>query len=341
MPEIITAKVDKIAINPFRRLHDYPYVQSKLDALERSIDEVGLWPSIIARSGGGHKYEIAFGHHRLEAAKRRKLKEVPLIVEQLSDRQMLQYMGRENLEDYNANFLIQLESWEAAMKSGLFPACAGKTPDAIDIARLLGWTELREDNQQLNATARACQAAYGLIQGGYSSRDDFEGQTVRGARDIAETGWMRVQQLNKFAATHKTCATETEKEKQRLGKAITTTATQVREGRVKSREIRGTLAFNYMSNPGNRPSPLFEAFANEIAKNLQRTLNTDADSVKLAGIEKVLEQITLIEDAAALRRLDVELVNLGERANGWRKRLTPTKEKVVQLRALEDGRASK
>jgi hypothetical protein len=25
-------------------------------------------------------------------------------------------MGRENMEDYNADFLVMLESWEAAMK---------------------------------------------------------------------------------------------------------------------------------------------------------------------------------------------------------------------------------
>ena len=30
---------------------------------------------------------------------------------------MLQFMGRENGEDYNADFLVMLETWEAATRS--------------------------------------------------------------------------------------------------------------------------------------------------------------------------------------------------------------------------------
>ncbi len=42
-------------------------------------------------------------------------------------------MGRENLEDYNASFLIILETWEAVALS----AFAGKSSKPIDIAELL------------------------------------------------------------------------------------------------------------------------------------------------------------------------------------------------------------
>jgi hypothetical protein len=64
--------------------------------------------------------------------------------------------GRENLEDYNAVFLIQLESWEAALKSGLALWSQSKTHQAIEIAKLLGWTEQHGETPQLNRTARAC-----------------------------------------------------------------------------------------------------------------------------------------------------------------------------------------
>ena len=48
---------------------------------------------------------------------------------------MLEYMGRENMEDYNADFLTMLNSWEAAVKfSGAIPQ---KIKD-IEIARVLG-----------------------------------------------------------------------------------------------------------------------------------------------------------------------------------------------------------
>src|SRR5215831_1330877 len=121
MPEIVSAAIDRIANNPYRRLHAYPFIEKKLQALQHSIEDVGLWPSVMARPLKGKlwDYELAFGHHRLEAARRQGLKSIQLISETLSDIQMLQYMGRENLEDYDSSFLIQLESWEAAVKSGL------------------------------------------------------------------------------------------------------------------------------------------------------------------------------------------------------------------------------
>jgi hypothetical protein len=37
---------------------------------------------------------------------------------------MLQFMGRENGEDYNAEFLVMLNTWEAAAR--FFPRMRGK-----------------------------------------------------------------------------------------------------------------------------------------------------------------------------------------------------------------------
>jgi hypothetical protein len=92
-----------------------------------------------------------------------QLKSIPLIVRDLTDKQMLQFMGRENLEDYNADFLCMLETWEAAAK---FAASidAEKRPPLV-IAQLLGWTDPRTDRDgapMLNMTARACNAAHSL-----------------------------------------------------------------------------------------------------------------------------------------------------------------------------------
>jgi hypothetical protein len=62
--------------------------------------------------------------------------------------------GRENLEDYNAVFLIQLGSWEAALKSGFAPVRNGKPPQPIEIAKLLGWVQFHggAKTPQLNLT---------------------------------------------------------------------------------------------------------------------------------------------------------------------------------------------
>jgi hypothetical protein len=47
-------------------------------------------------------------------------------------------MGRENMEDYNADFLCMLETWEAGVGFGSARAEQARKP--IDIAKLLGWT---------------------------------------------------------------------------------------------------------------------------------------------------------------------------------------------------------
>lgn len=49
-------------------------------------------------------------------------------------------MGRENMEDYNSDFLTMLETWEAAAEH-LFPSMDGNTTQPIAIAKLLGWAQ--------------------------------------------------------------------------------------------------------------------------------------------------------------------------------------------------------
>jgi ParB-like chromosome segregation protein Spo0J len=86
---------------------------AKLEALQHSIEGVGLWEGIIGRRVG-NRVQLDFGHHRIEAARRAGLTAIPIIIRDLNDEDMLRFLGRENLEDYNADFLVMLETWEAA-----------------------------------------------------------------------------------------------------------------------------------------------------------------------------------------------------------------------------------
>jgi hypothetical protein len=52
--------------------------------------------------------------------------------------EMLQFMARENVEDYNADFLFMFESWEAAIE---YSGRGRENVEAVDISRLLGWTD--------------------------------------------------------------------------------------------------------------------------------------------------------------------------------------------------------
>ena len=51
---------------------------------------------------------------------------------------MLQFMGRENMADYNADFLTMLQTWDAAVQH--MESKDSKPPQPIGIAYLLGWT---------------------------------------------------------------------------------------------------------------------------------------------------------------------------------------------------------
>ena len=92
---------------------------------------------------------------------------VPLIVVPLNDADMLRYMGRENLEDYSAQFLVMLEAWEAATKFIGRPD--GQDPQDIEIATILGWpprrSGQRENENTITDAAQASAAASKLIKG--------------------------------------------------------------------------------------------------------------------------------------------------------------------------------
>ena len=131
---------------------------------------------------------IAFGHHRCEAA-RQELGEkaaIDVVVRPLNDEQMLKFMGRENGEDYNADFLILLETYEAAER--FLARESVKSRQTVDIARFLGWTRHHPQRNidMANDAASACASASELLQGGYFKRTELAGLTVYDARQILD-----------------------------------------------------------------------------------------------------------------------------------------------------------
>jgi hypothetical protein len=81
--------------------------------------------------------------------------EVPLIIEALDDQKMLQFMGRENGEDYGTSFIVMLNTWEGAVKFfvksrkkvGFENVLSGRD---LDIARTLGWLTHDKDATRNN-----------------------------------------------------------------------------------------------------------------------------------------------------------------------------------------------
>jgi len=103
--ELKTVALSSLRPNPHRDLEQFPLLPEKVEALKESIAAVGFWEGVIARPAKDG-YEIAFGHHRVEAARQALGAEarVPLIVRDLADVEMYHFMARENLEENGWDF---------------------------------------------------------------------------------------------------------------------------------------------------------------------------------------------------------------------------------------------
>ena len=87
--------VSKIRANPFRRIASYPIDKAKVEALKTSIRETEFWDNILLREKPGKPglYELAYGHHRLQALKELGIAEIDVPVKDLDDATMLRIMA--------------------------------------------------------------------------------------------------------------------------------------------------------------------------------------------------------------------------------------------------------
>jgi len=331
MSKIKSIPITELNPNHNRHLADYPWNESKVKALQHSIEDVGMWESIIAREIDG-QYEMAFGHHRLEAAKRAGLKKVPVIVKALTDKQMLQYMGRENGEDYSTDYLVMLNTWDGAVR---YFAHAQIKSQPVDVARLLGWTRL--DNKGFDVmsyVAKACNAGHKMIAGGYINRDDLSGMSVRSASDIVSRAVSRMEAIDKAAKATSRPAKEAEHAKKMVAKGAVATAKQVQSGEIAKKDIKANVdanAYKAAVSSKVKDSPLFSTFGQSLSDRINKMLATDSTSEQLSEIAQHASSVVMAEDTATLDRIQFELEQLGKRTEAWSKKIVPTKTKVVSI----------
>jgi hypothetical protein len=317
MSKIVNVPLALIDSNPSRLHASYPFVEEKLDALRRSMEQdgVGCWAGIHARKVGD-RYQIAFGHHRIRAASQIGLTEVPLIISPLTDKQMVQWMGRENLDEYQASFAVLLETWEAAVT---FSRAHEARYQPIDVARLLGWVT----DGKMTQAARACSAAHSLIEAGHLERSTLDGISTRSASDIIERAQTRINQLDKLAASTKRPAKEVEQAKRHIAKAVVQTAKDVKAGHVAQRDIRSHLdvkAYRHAKD-AKQITPLFAAFGKALSDSIAKMLNNDAAAEKLQAVVDSLGKVELDTDREIVKRIQFDMGQLGERVTAWNKRL--------------------
>lgn len=159
--------LERIVPNPYRNIESYPISEARIEALVGSFERSGFWDgSIQGRPGENGDVEIAFGHHRVKAAKRMGIEELGIVVADRSEEDMLRMMADENFSEFGHDDLanaevvgavieaygagrIELGAVDSKDRSGGF-ATAGavtKSYTSTTVARFLGWGSERKDGR--------------------------------------------------------------------------------------------------------------------------------------------------------------------------------------------------
>ena len=106
--------VGEIRTNPYqpRKIFD----QAALEELAESIKEHGILQPIVVRKAG-ERYELVVGERRFRAAKLIKLKEVPAIIKELTDQQMMELAILENLQREDLTPIEEAEAYQKLMEA--------------------------------------------------------------------------------------------------------------------------------------------------------------------------------------------------------------------------------
>jgi ParB family chromosome partitioning protein len=110
--EIIYVHPDKIKPNPFQPREEFD--ETHIEELAQSIKEKGvIQPLLVRRSG--ENYELIAGERRLRACKYLGLKELPIIIKDVDDRDSLEYALIENIQRENLNPIEEAHAYQHLM----------------------------------------------------------------------------------------------------------------------------------------------------------------------------------------------------------------------------------
>lgn len=114
MSQTKNISLSKIKDNPWRDRVRNPINTETVDAIVSSIEKTRkYWVGTYGREVGEY-VELAFGHHRVEAAKAQGLTEIPISIEPFTDGEMLVWMASENVK---GELPVVLEAVNAAVKA--------------------------------------------------------------------------------------------------------------------------------------------------------------------------------------------------------------------------------
>ena len=141
MEEFKIVQIKDIQKNPYQPRKEFS--KEKIQELAQSIKENGLIQPIIVRKSPVLGYEILAGEIRYRASIAAGLSEVPVIVKQLSDQDMILHSIIENLQRENLNPIEEAKAYQSLIDKGFthteIAEKMGKSrPYITNLVRLLG-----------------------------------------------------------------------------------------------------------------------------------------------------------------------------------------------------------
>jgi len=141
MEEFKIVQIKDIQKNPYQPRKEFS--EEKIQELAQSIKENGLIQPIIVRKSPVLGYEILAGERRYRASIAAGLSEVPVIVKQLSDQDMMLHSIIENLQRENLNPIEESKAYQSLIYKGFthteIAEKMGKSrPYITNLVRLLG-----------------------------------------------------------------------------------------------------------------------------------------------------------------------------------------------------------
>ncbi|OIQ37912.1 MAG: chromosome partitioning protein ParB [Roseobacter sp. MedPE-SW] len=181
----VLVPIEKVVANP-----DQPrrqFLQEDLDDLTASIKEKGVLQPLIVRPRDGDFYEIVAGERRWRAAQAAQLHEVPVLIRDYSDVEMMEVAIIENIQRSDLNAMEEAQSYKQLMER--FGHTQEKMAEALGksrshIANLVRLLHLPEDvralvnDRKLSAgharalitSDNASELAQKIVKGGLSVR---------------------------------------------------------------------------------------------------------------------------------------------------------------------------
>jgi ParB-like chromosome segregation protein Spo0J len=172
--------------NPYRDLARYPIHREKIEALKASIRSTGFWDNIVIRKAkDGDAYEVAYGHHRIEALKELQRDDLlesgfsmDLPIRKLDDPTMIRIMANENVQEFQVSSDIIDETVRVARE---YLSAQNKTPlneiSASDLSQFLGGS-WNEDKVGISLQR------LGLFDRGTIKRDQLKGLSHTAAKAV-------------------------------------------------------------------------------------------------------------------------------------------------------------